>query len=68
MNQYESLGIREYLFYRSVACCWGWYTGMEMIEVVANDVNEAQSNRKEDHLEASDVFTRAKHPVTLKVR
>lgn len=42
---------------------------MEMIKVVANDINEAQTDQKEDQLlEASDVFTRAKHPVTLKVR
>ncbi|KAH9793698.1 Receptor-like protein 7 [Citrus sinensis] len=40
---------------------------MEMIKVVANDINEAQTDQKEDQLlEASDVFTRAKHPVTLK--
>ncbi|KAH9793699.1 Receptor-like protein 7 [Citrus sinensis] len=38
-----------------------------MIKVVANDINEAQTDQKEDQLlEASDVFTRAKHPVTLK--
>lgn len=37
--------------------------------MVANDINEAQTDQKEDQLlEASDVFTRAKHPVTLKVR
>lgn len=41
---------------------------MEMIEVVAKDINEAQTDQKEVQIEASDVFMRANHPVTLKVR